>query len=201
MENLRARRLKRAAASASVTTFIALLAHAVAGGPVPGMLALATLWMTALLIAMALGGTRLSLWRLIVVVTLSQFAFHELFAWSAGSGGAVAGHVHSLAEMQSLMAGAASTAVVASAAMWLSHLVAGVLTVVALHSGERMLQRTRALAESVAAWLRRRIRAIAAPALGRPRLARTAFGLRARALPVVALGSLSRRGPPALAVV
>ena len=78
-------RLSRGMLASGVAIFVAALFHVAGGGAAPGPLALGLSMAFATLASVALTARRLSLWRLVIAVGLSQFLFHVLF--SLGGGG------------------------------------------------------------------------------------------------------------------
>lgn len=184
-------RLLRGFAGASISTFVALASHVWVGGQMPGMLGIGVPWLLSFMVCTLLSGIRLSAIRLTFSVVVSQALFHALFVLGAiAPRGGIAPHVHG-----PLMLPVGSSAVVPEdAGMWLAHGIAALTTVVALHSGERLLQALSAVASSVARWLTR-IDAVAplppvAPV--RPRWAVLSAPRRSEPR----LSTLHRRGPP-----
>ncbi|CAN5157027.1 hypothetical protein BH09ACT3_BH09ACT3_16310 [soil metagenome] len=193
----RAARLARGAAAASIALFVAACSHALAGGALPNVAGLALVVVFSVLVSVLLTGKRMSLPRLIVSVALSQALFHGAFSLLGAAGGAgvapTGGHAHSMAFVPTATAGAAAD----DAGMWLAHLVAAVVTVLALRFGERAFWGLFGLVDSALHVSRYR----AAPA-SQPtdRLALApAFDDLPRPLSVV-LSALRHRGPPALSV-
>jgi hypothetical protein len=126
------------------STFVAALSHTLGGGAVPGLLAVVVSLAFAGIVSIALAGRTLSTWRLTVAVLLSQLVFHGLFSFG-GAGGRLsatdaAGHAHDAGQTVLLMpAGAATEAMAGNhgALMTASHVLAAIVTVVALRFGER----------------------------------------------------------------
>lgn len=185
--------LLRGFVGATFATFVALMSHAVVDGAMPGMLGVIVPWLLSLMISTLLAGRRLSVVRLSIAVALSQGLFHVLFVLgSITPQGGFAPHVHGVVPM--LPEGGA-VLIPESAGMWVAHGFAAVLTVVALHRGERILRALLAAASDIAAWLRR---AVVVTVLVRP-----AVPTRGRWVAVDAprpcarhLTALRRRGPP-----
>jgi hypothetical protein len=132
---------------AGFSTFVAALSHTVGGGGVPGVLAVVVSLAFAGIVSIALTGRTLSAWRLTLAVLVSQVIFHGLFSLG-GAGGRLAqtdagsGHAHDAGQTALLLApGAGGTAAAMPAdhgwLMTLAHVVAAVVTVVALRYGER----------------------------------------------------------------
>ncbi|MBO1751044.1 hypothetical protein J4G33_04430 [Actinotalea sp. BY-33] len=217
-------RAARGLAAAGFSTFVAWASHLLAGGAPPGLAGVLVPVVFASAVCVVLAGRRLSLPRLALSVAASQLLFHTLFvlgSTTAGSttAGSATGHGHhglltdgstSLSGSALLGGGAvADGSTLTSGAvlvhgpltMWLAHLLAAVVTVAALHRGERALVGLVALG-------RRVVRAVT-PA--RELLAhRPAADPRRAVLPVVGQGrehlhllhlaaAVARRGPPRLA--
>lgn len=184
-------RLLRGFAGASISTFVALASHVWVGGQMPGMLGVAVPWLLSFMLCTLLSGIRLSAIRLTFSVMVSQALFHVLFVLgSIAPRGGIAPHVHGPLTLPT-----AGTAVVPEdAGMWLAHGIAALVTVVALHRGERLIQALTALASSVVRWLTRSVAvAPAVPAVPtRPRWALLPASPRAEPR----LAALHRRGPP-----
>lgn len=127
------------------STFVAALSHTVAGGAVPGALAVVVSLAFAGIVSIVLAGRTLSTWRLSVAVLISQLIFHGLFSFG-GSGGALVttaattAHTHSAGTVTvlapSVQVGSMSGAE-HGAMMTVAHILAAVVTVVALRYGER----------------------------------------------------------------
>jgi hypothetical protein len=188
-------RLLRGFAGASISTFVALASHVWVGGQMPGMLGVAVPWLLSFMLCTLLAGIRLSATRLSISVLLSQALFHTLFVLGAITPrGGIAPHVHGALV---LPADGAAVIVPEDAGMWIAHGVAALITVLALHRGERLLQALAAVASAVVAWLSRVVVVPALPdAPVRPRWAVRAAPSRAEPR----LAALRRRGPPLLVV-
>lgn len=181
-------RLVRAAAASSSATVLAAVSHTVGGGMPPHPLLIVAVAVLLIAPAAVLIGRRPSFARTTTTVVLSQLVFHLLFhflggTWSSAS--VVSGHSH----MHDVVLGPVVAAALPDAPMLLAHMIAAVLTVAALHKGERMLR-------GIAAWVQARLL---------PALPAVPARHRAPALPVplvlaVALAPLrttvARRGPP-----
>ena len=130
---------------AGFSTFVAALSHTLGGGAVPGLLAVVVSLAFAAIVSIGLSGRTLSTWRLTVAVLVSQLIFHGLFSFG-GAGGrltepdAMAGHAHDAGSAVLLVpAGVAPGAMTGDhgSLMILAHVVAAVITVLALRFGER----------------------------------------------------------------
>jgi len=128
---------------AAVSTFVAALSHTVGGGAVPGLLAVVVSLAFAGIVSIALSGRTLSTWRLTAAVLVSQLIFHGLFSLGSAGGTLVttdaasahANHAGSIA-VSALPAGTMS-GTDHGLMMTLAHVLAAVVTVIALRFGER----------------------------------------------------------------
>ncbi|RZU66604.1 hypothetical protein EV379_2967 [Microterricola gilva] len=196
----RAARTLKGLAAASFSTFVALFSHVSGGGAMPGLLGVLVPLILALPFCVAFAGRRLSVPRLAASVAVSQFLFHSLFSMGATSApamGSMSGHAgHGMP----IVLDAALPAQLghSDSQMWAAHLVAGVLTVAALYSGEAVLAR---LAAFTCFLLRRIVPALVGGPATPPRLSLTlrAVDLTTRMPLGVFPSSAPHRGPPALA--
>lgn len=134
-------RLARGSVTALFSVFVAALSHLVAGGGLAGVSGTALAIAFAIPVSVALTGATLSLGRLTAAVFASQAMFHALFsvggtfgdtATVAHSAGATAHHaVEVAAPILSH-----STASHSGWVMLAAHIVAAVITVIALRRGE-----------------------------------------------------------------
>ncbi|MER7798057.1 hypothetical protein [Microbacterium sp. NPDC096154] len=195
----RQQRVLRGAVWASVATLLAATSHTLAGGAAPSPLLVAAVAVLLTPATAALAGPRPGLGRLAAVVPLGQAAFHGVFALLGSPTGTASGgapHVHGAADLlqRSAQAAAAVPDVVAppaeSAAMYVAHAIAALVTVALLWRGERLV---RAVAGGVVAVLRR-FGLTRAPLVARPVSPAAAPAVRRAA--AVLLSSASRRGPP-----
>lgn len=206
MRTARMTRVARGSAAATLATFVALLSHVAAGGAMPGWLGVAAPWMFSILVCVPLAGRRLSVLRVSAAVVVSQALFHVLFVLGSGSDTAIVGHaLHAhhgvIALPASSDAVVLDVALTGDAVMWAAHGIAAILTVAALHRGERTLALLGRVARDVAAWLGRRTRILRAPArpVGAvPRPALDVVPVRPRR--AVPLSAVVRRGPPPVCV-
>lgn len=193
-------RLARGALAAGTATFTALLSHVGGGGSMPGWLGILLPFVFALLACMFVARRSPSLPRLIVSVILSQFLFHTLFVLGvsdgAGSGLQQTGH-HGfviVASKPTLTPSMADAGV--DTPMWAGHAVAAVLTILALHFGERLLLLILRLADLVRHWWSRQLHVATALAIPIPTsVPRMAHAVHSWTLLLLAT-SASRRGPP-----
>ncbi|MFS0852943.1 hypothetical protein [Microbacterium sp. 179-I 3D4 NHS] len=186
----------RGFAASSVAVFAALAGHVTAGGPMPGPLGILVPWMLSFMLCVLLAGRRLSVIRLSLSVAVSQFLFHLLFVLGTITpSGAPAPHVHG-APLVLPASSPVPESVVADGTMWLGHLLAAVVTIAALHRGERLLLGLRDLAQQSVRWLQRRVAAVTVSP--RP-LSRTTRALVADAVELrsaLLLSPLRGRAPP-----
>ncbi len=198
-------RVTRAAAAASVATFVALLSHVVAGGEPPALVGVLLVWAVSLVVATLLVGRRLSVARLSLTVVAAQVLFHTFFIVCAPAASATSARMHHAASHHAAhmplaeSIGQTSDALALSAAsglMWLAHVLAAVLTVVLLHRGERLVITLIRQADRLA---RRMIRLLAPPALpaGQARM-RAPIPSSTLRLPHPLIVAPARRGPPVL---
>ncbi|MFK3679081.1 hypothetical protein ACI2IP_15255 [Microbacterium sp. NPDC090218] len=191
----------RGFAASSLAIFVALAGHVSGGGQMPGILGILVPWVFSFMLSVLLAGRTLSLIRLGLSVAVSQFLFHTLFVLGTITpSGVSTPHVHG----GPLVLPAASgipEAVTADASMWLGHALAALLTVVALHRGERLLLALRDLAVQLVRWVRRRAdRVLVLPALRVARSLRGRFNV-AFAADLVLLATLRGRAPPLSAAI
>lgn len=214
--NTRSARVLRGLSAASVAVFVAALSHAAGGGGAPGTVGLVLALAFSALVCTALAGRTLSLVRLSVSVIISQVILHTLFTVGApsGDGGAVtmstmdhhgavvvsiAGPAASAAGPAAAIDPAASLLAVVAAqlcsGMWIAHLVAALVTILALRRGESAFWGLLLLA---GLRFRRLVRALFVeprPVLRPDRSTVVRVPDRLRDLGVF-LGGLRHRGPP-----
>lgn len=180
-------RFARGWLAASFSVFVAALAHVAGGGHVPGALAVVLSLAFAGMVAVPLAGRTVSMLRLSIAVAFAQTVFHTLFALGGGITVSQLGHHGPIT-----IGGAVEHG---HEGMLPAHLAAAVITAVALRLGEGAFWALVALARD---GLRRTLLPVAAASP--PSTARVVpTGFRMRPLPLpAALGSVSRRGPPAL---
>lgn len=184
--------------AAIIATFTALLSHVVAGGDMPGWIGIGVPLLLSVMVSVLLAGRRLSLLRLTVSVSVSQFLFHTLFVLGAISpSGTVRAHHHDAPLMLPPAAGEL-TAVAPDAGMWLAHVVAATATTAILYRGERAVQQLLQAARTAVVWVVGVIaRALILPVDARPRVApRTFGGVNRAGIGLRVVTQLQRRGPP-----
>lgn len=186
----------RGFAASSLAIFVALAGHVSGGGEMPGTLGILVPWVFSFMICVLLAGRSLSLIRLGLSVTVSQFLFHTLFVLGTLTPtGVSTRHVHGAPLVIPATSGIPE-AVTADASMWLGHGLAALLTVVALHRGERLILGMRDLAVQLVRWLRRRVDLVLAlPVLRVAGRVRGRFAV-TRAGDLVLLATLRGRAPP-----
>lgn len=188
----RASRLLRGIILGSVATLLAALSHTWAGGLVPGTLALVLGGVFASAVGVAaVGRRRTSLVRTVAGVGIAQLAFHLVFSLLSTGGTVVstAGHHHATAAILTAPADAVAQGGIA---MWMAHLVAGVLTVAYLRRLEALVW---ALIARVGGFLVRVLEVRPEPVA----VPRTLVASRPMPRPRSILGaSIARRGPPVL---
>ncbi|KZC94223.1 MULTISPECIES: hypothetical protein [Clavibacter] len=204
----RVQRVIRGLAASTTATFVAALFHEAGGGAAPSWAVVAFGLALASLVAIALAGTRASLWRLTAAVGVSQLLFHGLFTAAGDASGTLtaadphagmAGHGALPLAVPGLDGVPVGTASALDAGMLLSHGAALAVTVLALRHGEAAL---RALVRASGL---RVLLALAIPFLrpdGRPAdaLARIARSPRPLRDLVARIGRLRHRGPPRVLV-
>ncbi|QKJ19874.1 hypothetical protein [Microbacterium hominis] len=193
--NPRQVRALRGSGAAAAATVIAATSHTFAGGGAPHPLLLLVIALLAAPVATLLAGRRLALWRVALTVGVSQGLFHAAFTFlhatpAAGASATAVSHSHHGPTATASLDTALSV-IAPSPAMVLAHAVAAVLTVFALHSGERML---RGLVRGLRALLRPLVPVVAPVS---PRAPRPRTPHRERAVSISFVFDLSGRGPPA----
>ncbi|WAA64504.1 hypothetical protein [Microbacterium oxydans] len=191
----------RGFAASSLAIFVALAGHVSGGGQMPGALGILVPWMFSFMICVLLAGRRLSLIRLGLSVAISQFLFHTLFVLGTVTpSGVSAPHVHGAPLVIPATPGIPE-AVTADASMWLGHGLAALLTVAALHRGERLILAARELAVQLVRWVRRRVDLVLVlPVLRAVRTPRGRFAVSA-ADDLLLLATLRGRAPPLTAAI
>ncbi|WP_160298176.1 hypothetical protein [Microbacterium hydrocarbonoxydans] len=150
---------------------------------------------------MFVAGRRPSLPRLVLSVIVSQFLFHTLFGLGAGTQGAgltlhAVGHHGQFIVVSSTSASRPLAHTGIDVTMWAGHAVAAIITVFALHFGERMLLLLRGIAEQVRAWWGRRVQTCQHPLAFLALRPMPTDGIPSSTALRLLAGSLLRRGPP-----
>ncbi|WP_022883474.1 hypothetical protein [Glaciibacter superstes] len=206
---------------AGISTFVAALSHTFGGGAAPGALAVIVSLAFAGIVCIGLSGRTLSLWRVIISVLTSQLILHGLFSLGAPGGllqpgtaaaaatatdaAATGAHQHATVT-GTLVDGALADGAIASAhaagshgaSMWLAHLVAAAVTIVALRHGEAAFWSLFANARLVIRSLFAPVLTAIAPA-SMQRIPNTACVFEPRDLGVL-LSTMRHRGPPVISV-
>ncbi|GGA55178.1 hypothetical protein GCM10011490_01270 [Pseudoclavibacter endophyticus] len=145
-------RTAKAALTAVVATAGTLVAHVAGGAAAPGLIVVAAAVALAVLVALPLSGRAVSPLRLTGVVIASQALFHLFFLLAEPTGAALVlvpapGHEgHAVVAL----AGEISHGLHVTPPMVAAHAIAGALTLLALHCGERIVERLAEAARS--AW-------------------------------------------------
>lgn len=191
----RRQRATRGSAVGALSVLAGAVGHHIAGGSLPGWLAVVVGLAFAVPLGILLVARRPSLPRTAAVVTLSQGAFHYLFA-ELGSPALPSGpHVHGLpqlpgaAPMHSMDAGAHLT----DPAMAAAHLLAAALTLALLRGAETAL--VRLLVRRIVGTL-----AVALPIPPQPPRRPLVAGATVPPVSRRVVAGLPRRGPPTLSL-
>ena len=134
-------RVTRGVLAAAVSTFAAAFSHSVAAREVPSVVALAAASVLAVVVCIALAG-RATPPRAAAAVVLSQAGFHTLFSLAPATTGTVASTHGSHSMVTLTTAAVAHVHEPADAAMWLGHVAAALVTILALVHGERIVAGT-----------------------------------------------------------
>ena len=189
------------------STFVAALSHTLGGGSAPGLLAVVVSLAFAGMVCVALSGRTLSFWRGAASVLISQVIFHGLFSLGT-PGGALgpeaiaASRTHQHAALPGLIDPIVLTSsghgVHNGTAMWLAHVGAAIVTIMALRYAERAFW---SLVENVRLGIRTLCvpAQLAVPVATPQRIAHEAPVLTPRDL-VLLLSVMRRRGPPVFAL-
>lgn len=130
-------RVARGSLAAALSTWIALAFHLVGGGDAPAAPGVVVPFVLSWCACVRLAAWRADALRLTGSVVVSQTLFHACFALGAG-GGVTGGHHGSAVHLGPSPVLSGGTA---GPQMWLAHLGAAVITVLALRSGEQALRR------------------------------------------------------------
>jgi hypothetical protein len=192
---------------AVVSTFVAALSHTLGGGSAPSLLAVVVSLAFAGIVCVGLAGRTLSFWRGAVSVLVSQVIFHGLFSLGAtggmlGADAIAASAIHQHSALPGLID---PTALATSAhiphngvAMWLAHLGAAIVTILALRYAERAFW---SLVENVRLGIRSLfIPASTAVPVAAPQCITPEAPVIAPRDLVLVLSSMRHRGPPVFAL-
>ncbi|MEL0626121.1 hypothetical protein V6245_04085 [Salinibacterium amurskyense] len=125
----------RSSLVAAFSVFVAATAHIFGGGGAPSWVALVLALTFAAFISIPLVGKRMSLPRVAVAVTIAQTFFHTVFAVIGNPANIVAQSVGHHDVAFSAAAGAINHGAHGAGAMTVGHIVAGIITIVALRQG------------------------------------------------------------------
>lgn len=184
----RAARLARGWLVGVFATGLAALSHAVAGGGTPSGLALVVGAVFGGMLGTFALSARPSLPRLAIAIGVTQLTFHVAFSTLGDAAIASGPHVHG-----AITVGAPTHAHADSPLMWLSHAVAGVVTLMLLRGAESAAWRV--LAEFARLVLAPFSVPGPVPALVRPQTA-AVTGRVVALTPRLLDRAISRRGPP-----
>lgn len=137
-------RVARGGAIAAFATFVAAVSHTVGGGSAPGALAVALSFAFSALLCIAVVGARLSPVRTVIAVAITQFALHALYsvqgAGAAAGPAAVHEGAHHHAALELPLAPASASPFAYDASMLVTHVLAVVVTVLAIRHGDAALR-------------------------------------------------------------
>lgn len=183
-----------------MASFVALLSHVSAGGTVPGWLGILIPFVLSLAVCTVLTGRRLSVWRLSVAVVLSQALFHTLFVLGSFAVPSMGQSHHAMHGMTDVMPSSSAPMVDAlhgDPAMWLGHAIAAVVTILALHRGERCVRALIELTRTLVGRLRIRLALVVADVdADAPRFPAVACSRQRPPRQRLFLRDIARRGPP-----
>lgn len=192
----------RGALAGSVTTFLALAFHVFGGGAVPDAVAIVGSLLAAIWICTMLAGRRMRAWLLAVAIAAAQVVLHTVFSIATATAApapAASGHAHGPAMAGDGHGDAVIGAIThAGHAMWAAHVAAGVVTVLGILFGDRVLTGIVGLGSRIVA---RVLVAVLAPTP----VASTRVPL--PVAPIIltladrAVSLVARRGPPAFVTV
>lgn len=144
-------RVARGGVIAAFATFVAAVSHTVGGGEAPGALAVGLSFAFSLLLCIGVVGARLSAVRTVVAVSIAQFALHALYSVqgasvAAGAGSAAAGSstmaggAHHHVSFETTFGAASVSPFAYDLSMLATHVLAVVVTVVAIRRGDAALR-------------------------------------------------------------
>ncbi len=126
-------RVGRGTIAAALATFVAAFSHAIGGDAAPSWFGVGASFVLSLAVCTALAGRSLSWVRLAASVAVSQVLFHTLFS-GLGSPTMSPEHGHDAAALTSTMPMPMDAH---GERMILAHIIAGIITLLALRYGER----------------------------------------------------------------
>ncbi|MDL5353002.1 hypothetical protein [Microbacterium sp. zg-YB36] len=180
-------RALRGTAAAVIATLVAATAHTLSGGGAPHPLLVVSVAALAAPLAVWLTGRRPAWWRTALVVTGAQALFHGAFALAGDALPLSAGHAHLSPQRP---AGTVTASTDIDPVMIVGHVIAALVTILAVRHGEQLLQR---LGRGIRHLAARTAAAPPAPLVRRPSLTVRVAPVR-RSL--ILDCALSRRGPP-----
>ncbi len=183
----RAGRAGRGALAGALTTFLALAFHVFGGGESPGSVALGASLLATVWIGVVLAGRRPRLWRLVLSVALGQLVLHAVFAMATAevaAPGAAGPHDHGTVLLGALVHG--------GHAMAAAHVAAGVVTILGILLGDRLITVAVRAASRLVAAILLAVRVLVEPLPA----ARPAPRLEVPALLGRIVAVVPRRGPP-----
>ena len=128
--NSRWARVGRGTMAAAVATFVAAFSQTLGGDAAPSWFGVGASFVLSLAVCTALAGRTLSRWRLAASIAVSQVLFHALFS-GAGVPTMPSGHGHETGALSMPAMDAHDDRMI------LAHVIAGVITLLALRFGER----------------------------------------------------------------
>jgi hypothetical protein len=180
----------RGTIAAAVATFVAAFSHAIAGGVAPSWFGVGASFVLSLVVCTALSGRTLSWWRLTASVAVSQVLFHTLFS---GSGVPAMSPGHGHHDPAAIAAMPMPAMDEHGDRMILAHVLAGIITLLALRFGERAFWSTADSARLVLARVLRVVLPVAVVgSRGIPAVARSVVAPRRIHVP----STHRHRGPP-----
>jgi hypothetical protein len=198
-------RFARGCIAALVSTFVALFSHALAGGPIPGLVGITLCLSFSTVICVLMAGKTISLPRLTVAVSVSQFLFHGLFGLLTDAQTPPAfGHGMSMDPSAGFAASIpaaqqASVPMTTDSRMWIGHALAAVITIIAVRNGEHAFWDLLDIARLALTWLLGHTVAVGSTSPAQPHAVASDRARLPR--PVDDLFSMLRhRGPPNLTV-
>lgn len=158
MSPVHSTRAVRGLVAAGLATFIALFSHVIGGGAMPGLLGIVVPLVFSVFVCVLLAGRRMSLPRLTLSVTVSQFLFHTLFMLGTAQGvasiPAMSGHAsHEMPILPEAAAMPIEHGAHTGAGMWVAHGVAGLITVAMIHWAGKLIAAVASVKELVLARL------------------------------------------------
>ena len=189
--------------SAFIATFVALVSHIMGGGDLPGAAGILIPLILSVPFSLALTVKKISIFRLSLSVAISQTMFHALFVLgtpmpptSAERAALLDQHAHHAVTYPGLPETPVNL-LHSGAAMWIWHIVAGIITVAYLHFGTQLAAHLKQLADGFFRFFRQlhwlfAVAFLPVPTVGLPRSAFADSPLTSQDVDF----SVRRRGPP-----